>query len=104
MFSNTPSQYRSTRACRHVKRAYVRYDVANNFDSTDSVIDTMLANLTTVQKWPKELESVGEWLRWDESGGKVSRIFCALCAKHVDRLQEMRNYSLLSSTGSPEVP
>ena len=47
----------------------------------------MLANLTTVQQWPKELESVGEWLQWDELGGKVSRILCALCAKHVDSPQ-----------------
>ena len=53
----------------------------------------MLANMTTVQKWPKESESVGEWLRWDESEGKVSRIFCALCAKHVDRTKAIRNYS-----------
>ena len=52
-----------------------------NFIRTDSRdIETMLANLTTVQKW-------SEWLRWDESGGKVSCIFCALCTKHVDRLK-----------------
>ena len=40
-----------------------------------------------------ELDSVGEWLRCDESGGKVSRIICALCDKHVDRLKAIRNYS-----------
>ena len=53
-------------------------------------IKTMLANLTTVQEWSKELDRLGEWLRWDESGGKVSRIFCALCTKHVDRLKELQ--------------
>ena len=52
----------------------------------------MSANLATVQKWSKELDSVGEWLQWDESGGKVSRIFCALCDKHVDHLKAIRNY------------
>ena len=58
-----------------------------NFIRTDSRdIETMLANLTTVQKWSKELDRLGEWLRWDESEGKVSRIFCALCTKYVDRL------------------
>ena len=49
-----------------------------------------MANLTTAQKWSKELDSVGEWLQWDESEGKVSRIFCS---KHVDRLKAIRNYS-----------
>ena len=53
----------------------------------------MSVNLSTVQKWTKELDSLGEWLRYDESGGKVTRIFCALCAKHKDRLQALRNFS-----------
>ena len=69
----------------------------------------MLANLTTVQQWSKELDRLGEWLRWDESGGKVSRIFCALCTKHVDRLNltkrsGTRPTALRSLTGSSEVP
>ena len=53
----------------------------------------MLANLTTVQKWSKEIDRLGEWLCWDESRGKVSCIFCALCTKHVNRLKAIRNYS-----------
>ena len=60
---------------------------------TSAQISTMSVNLSTVQKWTKELDSLGEWLRYDESGGKVTRIFCALCAKPKDRLKAVRNLS-----------
>ena len=53
----------------------------------------MPVNLSTVQKWIKNVDSRGEWLRYDESGGKVTRILCALCSKHQDRLRAMRNFS-----------
>ena len=53
----------------------------------------MSVNLSTVQKWIKEVDSLGEWLRYDESGGKVTRISCALCTKYKDRLQALRNFS-----------
>ena len=46
-----------------------------------------------MQKWSKELDSFGEWLRYGESGGKVTRIFSALCTKHKDRLYALRNFS-----------
>ena len=52
----------------------------------------MSVNLSTVEKWTKELDSLGEWLRY-ESGGKITWIFCALCAKHNDRLHALRNFS-----------
>ncbi len=53
----------------------------------------MSVNLSTVKKWILELDSVGEWLRHDESGGKVSRIICALCSEHKERLHALRNFS-----------
>ena len=53
----------------------------------------MPVNLSTVQKWIEDVDSLGEWLRYDESGGKVNRIFCALFSKHQDRLREVRNFS-----------
>ena len=37
---------------------------------------------------------MGEWLRYDESGGKVTSISCALCTKHKDRLRALRNFSV----------
>ena len=36
---------------------------------------------------------VREWLRYDLSGGKVTRIFCELCHKHRDRLRAIRNFN-----------
>ena len=54
----------------------------------------MSVNLSTVQKWAKEVDSLGEWLRFGEHGGKVERITCALCRKHKDRLRAVRNYSV----------
>ena len=53
----------------------------------------MSVNLSTVQKWVSELDHLGEWLHYDESGGKVTRGFCALCAKHKDQLHAIRNSS-----------
>jgi len=54
----------------------------------------MSVNLTTMKKWIQGLDSLGEWLRYDESGGNVTRIFCALChTKHKERLHEIRNFS-----------
>ena len=53
----------------------------------------MSVNLNTVRKWKKDLNSLGEWIEYDESGGKVIRIFCSLCFKHKDRLRALRNYS-----------
>ena len=53
----------------------------------------MPVNLSTVQKWIKDVDSLGEWLWYDESGGKVTRIFCALRSKHQDCLRAVRNFS-----------
>ena len=54
----------------------------------------MAVNLSTVSKWKKELNVLGEWLHYDEATeGKVNRIRCLLCSKHEDRLRSMRNYS-----------
>ena len=43
-------------------------------------------SLSTVQNWEKDVDSLREWLRYDQSGGNVTRIFCELCHKHRDRL------------------
>ena len=53
----------------------------------------MSVNLSTVQKWSKELDSLGEWLQYNESSRKVTQIFCALCAKYKDRLHALGNFS-----------
>ena len=58
-----------------------------------TLVLNMPVNLSTVQKWIKDVDSLGEWLRYDESGGKVTRIFYALCSKHQDRLRAVRNFS-----------
>lgn len=50
-------------------------------------------NLSTVQKWGKELDKLDEWLRYEEAGGKVNLIYCAMCRKHADRLKAVRNFS-----------
>ena len=50
-------------------------------------------SLSTVQNWEKDVDSLREWLRYDQSGGKVTRIFCELCHKHRDRLREIRNFN-----------
>ena len=42
-------------------------------------VPNMSVNLNTVRKWKKDLDSHGEWIEYDESGGKVIRIFCSLC-------------------------
>ena len=34
-----------------------------------------------------------EWLPYDQSGGKVTRIFCELCHKHRDCLRAIRNFN-----------
>ena len=54
----------------------------------------MPVNLSTVQKWIKDVDSLGECMVtvW-RVGGKVTRIFCALCSKHQDRLRAVRNFS-----------
>ena len=39
---------------------------------------TMSVNLSTVLKWIKDMDSLGEWLRYDESGKKVTQIFVCL--------------------------
>ena len=54
----------------------------------------MSVNLGTVQRWGRELDSLNEWLRYDVKEGKVTRIFCALCTKHEERLRVLRNYSV----------
>ena len=47
-----------------------------------------------MQRWCKEIDSLSEWFRYDEKDGKVTRIFCALCAKHQGKLGGLRNFSL----------
>ena len=53
----------------------------------------MSVNLSTVQRWQSDVDSLGEWFRYDKSQGKVDRVFCALCTKHRDRLSAVRNFS-----------
>ena len=53
----------------------------------------MSVNLPTMQKWTEELDSLGDWLWYDELFGKVTQISCALFAKHKDRLLALRNLS-----------
>ena len=65
----------------------------SSFSVTSAQLLTMSVNLSTMQKWTKDLDSLGEWLRYDESDRKVTRTFCALCTKHKDRLQALRNFS-----------
>ena len=62
---------------------------------------TMSVNLSTVQKWSKELDTLGEWLRYGELAGNVMQIFCALHTKHKDRLHALRILALHLWTGSP---
>ena len=50
-------------------------------------------SLSTVQNWEKDVDSLREWLPYDQSGGKVTRIFCELCHKHKDRLRAIRNFN-----------
>ena len=54
----------------------------------------MSVNLSTVQKWAKEVDSLGEWLCFGEHDRKVEWIACALCCKHKDRLRAVWNYSV----------
>lgn len=60
---------------------------------TSARILTMSVNLSSVQKWIKEVDSLGEWVWYDKTGRTVMRIFCALCANHKDRLHALRNFS-----------
>ena len=53
----------------------------------------MAVNRGTVKRWAKELDSLNEWLRYDDKDEKVTRIYCALCSEHQERLKDMRNYS-----------
>ena len=53
----------------------------------------MSVSLSTVKKWIKDVEGLGEWLLYDESSGNVTRIFCKLCSKHQDRLRAVRNFN-----------
>ena len=53
---------------------------------------TMPVNLSTVQNWIKDVDSLGEWLRYDEANGKVTQIFSTLCTKHEGRLRGARNF------------
>ena len=50
-------------------------------------------SLSTVQNWEKDVDSLREWLRYDQSGGKVTQIFCELCHKHRDRLRAIRDFN-----------
>ena len=50
-------------------------------------------SLSTVQNWEKDVDSLREWLPYDQSGGKVTQIFCELCHKHRDRLRATRNFN-----------
>ena len=49
----------------------------------------------TVKNWAKEIDSLGEWLRYevDEKSGRVTHLYCAMCATHVDKLKALRNFS-----------
>ena len=44
------------------------------FCLTDIVMSQSIS-LSTVQNWGKDVDSLREWLRYDQSGGKVTRIF-----------------------------
>ena len=64
-----------------------------SFSLDPTQLFTMSVNLSTVLKWIKGMDSFGEWLRYDESGGKVMQIFCA-CALNTKSVY-VRNYSSL---------
>ena len=49
--------------------------------------------LVTVKKWVADLDSLNEWLRYEETSGNVTRVFCDLCMKHADKLKSLRNFS-----------
>ena len=49
--------------------------------------------LQTAKNWAKEVDVTGEWLRYEETSGFVTRVYCELCRKHADRLKSLRNYS-----------
>ena len=54
---------------------------------------SQFVSLSTVQNWEKDVDSLREWLRYDQCGGKVTRIFCELFHKHKDRLRAIRNFN-----------
>ena len=47
----------------------------------------------TTKKWSKDLDCLGEWLRYDELSGCVTRVYCELCTTHADSLRALRNFS-----------
>ena len=49
--------------------------------------------LCTVKKWSTDLDSLGEWLRYDEQSGCVTHVYCELCSKHSDKLKSLCNFS-----------
>ena len=55
--------------------------------------------VVTAKKWSKDLDCLGEWLRYDQLSGCVTRVYCELCTTHADSLRALRNFSPLFSNG-----
>lgn len=53
----------------------------------------MAVQLTTVKHWVKEVDCHEEWLRCEAADDRVTRIYCALCKRHMERLHGLRNFS-----------
>ena len=59
---------------------------------SDTTTSTSGVRQLTVKNWEKELDSLGEWLRYNETTGNVTRVYCELCSNHVEQLKCLRNY------------
>lgn len=47
----------------------------------------------TVIKWIEDLDPRKSWIKYEESGKTVTSISCEVCARHVQRLKGLRNFS-----------
>ena len=53
----------------------------------------MSVSKITVENGGRKFHFLGEYIRYDESGGKVNRIFCVLCDRHKESLRSIRNFN-----------
>ena len=82
----------------HVKICIQRSNQLSNNDIQNGSVGLGLSvmsglRLGTVKKCSTDLDSLGEWLRYDEESGCVTRVYCELCSKHSDKLKSLRNFS-----------
>ena len=55
--------------------------------------------VVTAKKWSKDLDCLGEWLRYDELSGYLTCVYCELCTTHADSLRALCNFSPLFING-----